>query len=207
MGISRRARRRLLLLAFAAIVAVALCAGQIIDHTDPLEPSDAIYVLGGSRITRALEASELYNAGLAHHIVISQGTREPAEYELEARGIHVAGEGETARNVLITRLGVPESAVELLPGTPDNTAQEAQMIVPLAQAGRWTRIIVIADCASTRRAGFILRRALGPGVTVMSHCARTDSYEPWLWWRRRGTFRETFYEFPKLIAYWCGLRG
>jgi uncharacterized SAM-binding protein YcdF (DUF218 family) len=205
--ISHRARRRLLLLALGAFVAAGVFAGQVIDHSDPLQPADAIFVLGGSRIARAFEARELLSAGLASHIVISAGGREAAEFELEAKGVHVASEGETARDILVSRLGVAESAVELLPGTPDNTAQEARMLAPLAAAAHWTRVIVLTDCSSTRRAGFVFRRTLGPGITVITRCARTDSYDPWLWWRTRAGFRQTFYELPKLLAYWCGLRG
>lgn len=121
--------------------------------------------------------------------------------ELAAKGIHVTTEGETARAVLVDHLGVPAAAVELLSDSPDNTAEEARDV-----RGRgWTRLIVITDCATTRRAGFAFRRILGPTVTVMARCARTDTYTPWTWWNSRASVRQTFYEFPKLVAYWAGL--
>jgi uncharacterized SAM-binding protein YcdF (DUF218 family) len=203
----RRARRLLVVLASAAAVAAFVFAGAIVDHPDPLAPADAIYVLGGSRIGRALEASELYAAGLAPRIVLSPGAQEPAEDELARRGIHVPTEGEIARDMLISRLGVPAAAVDLLPDEVDNTAQEAIVIHARVVANHWSGLIVITDCASTRRAGFIFRQLLGPGIRVVARCARTDRYSPWLWWRSRATFRATFYELPKLVAYWCGLRG
>jgi uncharacterized SAM-binding protein YcdF (DUF218 family) len=207
LSLRRRARRFLVVLALAVAGATFLSAGLIIDHSDPLAPADVIYVLGGSRISRALEASELYAAADAPRIVISQGAQEAAERQLAARGIHVPTEGEVARDILVSRLGVPSTAVELLPEAPDNTAQEARMIMGRVRESHWSRITLITDCATTRRAGFIFRRLLGPDVTIMARCARTDGYDPWLWWRSRGTFRETFYELPKLVAYWCGLRG
>ena len=196
----------LVVLALAIAGGTFLSAGLIIDHSDPLAPADVIYVLGGSRISRALEASELYTA-YAPRILISQGAAEAAEGQLAARGIHVPTEGEVARDILVSRLNVPSTAVELLPESPDNTAQEARMIAGRVRASHWSRIIVVTDCASTRRAGFIFRRILGPDVTIIARCARTDGYDPWLWWRSRSTFRETFYELPKLVAYWCGLKG
>jgi uncharacterized SAM-binding protein YcdF (DUF218 family) len=207
LSLRRRARRFLVVLALAIAGGTFLLAGLIIDHPDPLAPADAIYVLGGSRISRGLEASDLYAAAMAPRIIISQGAQEPAENQLAARGIHVPTEGEVARDILVGRLNVPPAAVEVLPDTPDNTAQEATMILGRVRAGHWSRLIVITDCASTRRAGFIFRRTLGPDVAITARCARTDKYDPWLWWRSRSSFRETFYEFPKLVAYWCGLRG
>jgi uncharacterized SAM-binding protein YcdF (DUF218 family) len=207
LSLRRRARRFLVVLALAVAGATFLLAGLIIDHTDPLAPADVIYVLGGSRISRALEAAELYGSAIAPRIIISQGAQEAAENQLAARGIRVPTEGDVARDILVSRLSVPPAAVEVLPDAPDNTAQEAAMILRRVRASHWTRLIVITDCASTRRAGFIFRRTLGPDVTVAARCARTDTYEPWLWWRSRATFRETFYELPKLVAYWCGLRG
>jgi uncharacterized SAM-binding protein YcdF (DUF218 family) len=203
----RRARRLLILLALGVVAAAFLLAGVIVDHSDTLAPADAIYILGGSRASRALEASELYAAGLAPHIVISQGSREPAEDELAKRNIHVPSEGEVARDLLVDHLAVPATAVALLPESLDNTAQEAAAFRRFNEGHHWTRLIAITDCAATRRAGFVLRRLLGPGVTVMARCSRTDGYEPWMWWDSRPTFRQTFYELPKLVAYWCGLRG
>jgi len=194
-------------LALALAAATFLLAGLIIDHPDPLAPADVIYVLGGSRISRALEASDLYASATAPQIIISQGAQESAENELAARGIHVPTEGEVARDILVGRLNVPAAAVEVLPDVPDNTAQEAAMILGRVRANHWSRIIVLTDCASTRRAGFIFRRTLGPDIAITARCARTDHYNPWLWWRSRSSFRETFYELPKLVAYWCGLRG
>lgn len=192
-----------MLLALAGAFALVLFAGVIVDRQDPLAPADAIYVLGGTRITRALEASELFHAGLAPRIVISNGGWEPAMTELAARGIHVTTEAESAREVLVDHLGVPAAAVELLPGSLDNTAAEARDVTDRG----WTRLIVITDCATTRRAGYAFRRIMGPRVTVMARCARTDTYTPWTWWNSRGSARQTFYEFPKLVAYWIGLGG
>ena len=76
MTFRRRVRRLFVLSALAVAAATFLLAGIIVDHPDPLAPADAVYVLGGSRISRALEASELLAAGLAPRILISQGARK-----------------------------------------------------------------------------------------------------------------------------------
>ena len=180
-------------------------AGRLLVSIDPLQKADAIFVLGGSRADRALEAVELYREGYAPLIVMSSGGTEPAQRLLESQGIHVPTEVETMRDVMVTRLGVPATAVHLLTKETDNTAAEASAIGAMAKAGRWTRLIAITDRSSTRRAGFALRRALGAGVAVVSRCSRYDTYDPALWWRHRASIRATIAELPKLISYWFGL--
>lgn len=205
----RRARWKLVVFALAALLlAVGLWrVGHIVVHVDPLQHADAIYVLGGSRVERALEARDLYKAGWAPRIVISQGGRENAEVFLESQGIHVETEGEVARDALVDRLGVPASAVTVLDAPVDNTAQESAVIRPHVLQNHWTSLIAVCDCASTRRVGFALRRALPPGITVIVRCSRHDGYDPDRWWSSRARIRETYYELPKLLMYWMGLKG
>jgi uncharacterized SAM-binding protein YcdF (DUF218 family) len=111
------------------------------------------------------------------------------------------------RDVLVTRLGVPATDVAVLPLGFDNTAQEADALVGVLANHPISRLIVITDCASTRRAGFAFRRVLGPAVTVIARCTRFDAYDPTWWWRYRAGWRETAVEAPKLVAYWLGLKG
>jgi len=97
--------------------------------------------------------------------------------------------------------------VTVLPGIVDNTAQEADAIKPLATAGHWRKLIVITERPASRRAGYAFRRVLGPSVKVIVTSNRNEDYDPARWWRYRWSIRLTFYEAPKLLAYWCGLRG
>ena len=180
--------------------------GRIIVAVDPIQRADAVYILGGSRVSRALEGRRLYHEGYAPLIVLSPGGHDPEEITLERQGIHVPNDADVAREVL-TKLGVPSDVIVILPGRIDNTAQEVDAIAPLAAARQWTRLIVITDKASTRRAGFAFRRVLGPRVAIIAACTRDDAYDPNRWWAARSSFRLTFYEAPKLFAYWLGLRG
>jgi uncharacterized SAM-binding protein YcdF (DUF218 family) len=181
--------------------------GRFLVVQDPLQKSDAIFVLGGSSIDRPLEALHLYREGYAPRILLSPDRRENGELALAREGVHVPTMPEVARDLFVAKLGVPASDIELLPGSVDNTAQESDAVRPSIVAGHWKRLIVITDCATTRRAGYAVRRALGSEVMVISRCSRYDSYNPDGWWKTRSDFRKTFYETPKLLAYWLGLRG
>ena len=107
----------------------------------------------------------------------------------------------------VRREEVPADAIETLPDELDNTAQEADAIATWARERHWTRLIVITDRASTRRAGFAMRRVLGSDTKVIMRGPRIDPFAPDAWWRSRRDVRAVLYETPKLLAYWCGLRG
>jgi len=183
-------------------------AGRILVRVDPIDPAtqaDAIYVLGGSRSDRWLEAAELYKAGAARHIVLSRGGTEPAERLLNARGITIPNDGDIGRGVMVAHLGVPESAVDVLPEPVDNTAHEAHAILERARRQGWSHIIIITSSSATHRAGYAFQRVLGDEVRVTVRSTRFDTYDPVWWWQTRSSFRQTFYEVPKLLAYWLGL--
>jgi uncharacterized SAM-binding protein YcdF (DUF218 family) len=119
----------------------------------------------------------------------------------------VPNDSELAQDLLVNQLEVPAAAVEILPRPVDNTAEEAEAIRALAERAGWTRLIVVTDRASTRRAGYAFRRVFGDRVKVMVTCNRDDPFDPGRWWAQRWSVRATFYEAPKLLAYWMGLRG
>jgi uncharacterized SAM-binding protein YcdF (DUF218 family) len=185
----------------------ALFAGRVVTREDPLQHADAIYVLGGSWVERWLEAADLYNEHYAPNIVISRGTVSSGERELARRGVTLPNEGEIGRRAMIDHLGIPATSVAVLTTDVDNTAQEAEAIKRVVADRHWQRLIVITDRASTRRAGFAMRRVLGPNVEIIMRAPRTDPFPPSGWWRRRADFRTVFYELPKLLAYWAGLKG
>lgn len=206
MSISRF--QRLFAITFvAAIVAALLGLGRMVTREDPLQKADAIYVLGGSWVQRWLEASDLYHEGYAPLIVISRGTIDDGEVELRRRGVPFPGPGELGRDAMVNHLRVPAAAVELLATDVDNTAQEAVAIQRIVADRHWRRLIVITDRASTRRAGFAMRRVLGSNVEVIMRGPRFDDFPPDAWWKTRAGFRTVFYEAPKLLAYWVGLKG
>lgn len=189
------------------IVAGMLGCGHVVTKEDPIKKADAIYVLGGSWIDRWLEGADLYAEGMAPHIVISNGTFDDGARELERRGIRFSTPGALSAAVMVEQMKIPKNAIDVIARSLDNTAQEALAIKTFVDANHWKSIIVITDRASTRRAGFAMRRVLGPDVDVIMRGARLDHFSPDGWWRKRATFRTVFYEFPKLIAYWFGLKG
>ncbi len=198
----------------AQIAAVALVlagvwllveGGRFLDHEDPLERADAIFVLAGTRLERPLEAIDLYKAGWAPLIILSPGRIEPAERVARARGARFPSDSSLIRDAMV-ELGVPRSAILADDGDVDNTASEANLVRALVIARHWHRVIIVTSKYHVRRAGFAFRRGLeGTGAQPIMRASRYDQSDPAHWWRRRGDVRFAGSEWEKLILYWCGL--
>lgn len=201
-------RRLLVFLAVgvaAAAVWGAVEGGRYLQHEDPLQKADALFVLAGTRLERPLEALDLYREGYAPVILLSPGTQEYAERVASARGISIHMEGELLRETLV-RAGVPASAIIIGDGPVDSTAGEAVMLKRIIAQRHWRSIIVITSKYHTRRTRFAMRRALeGTGVTIVVRASRYDTFDPAHWWRRRADVRNALWEWQKLIAYELGL--
>ena len=194
------------LLMVAAAVWLLAYGGRFLQHDDPLQPADAIFVLAGTRVERPLEAVDLYKEGWAPRIVLSPGRiEEPAERLLGARGIRVPSDSVRGRDVIL-KLGVPASAIVAVDGNVDNTAQEANLLHAMVTANHWHRVIVVTSKFHVRRAGFAFRRALvDTSTTVIMRASRYDPSDPAHWWRSRADVRFALSEWEKLILYWLGV--
>jgi uncharacterized SAM-binding protein YcdF (DUF218 family) len=179
--------------------------GRFLQHEDPLQPADAIFVLDGTRLERPLEAVDLYKAGWAPLIVLSPGRPEPAELQVRAQGVTFPRPAELVKNAMV-QLGVPAAAVVADPGSVDNTASEAELLRAMVIAHHWTRVIVITSKYHTRRAGFAFRRGLrGTGATPILRASRYDPFDPANWWHDRADVRQGGREWVALILYYLGL--
>lgn len=211
LPLPRSAIRRtiLALLALAALTSVWLLfyGGRYLQHEDPLQKADAIFVLAGTRAERPLEAVDLYKDGYAPIVVLSPGRPEASELLLRARGIRFPSEVELERDALV-QLGLPPAAILATSGYVDNTAQEANLLRAMVKTHGWHRVIIVTSKYHTRRAAFAFRRGLeGTGAQVVMRASRYDLSDPAWWWRYRSDFRFASSEWQKLIVYRLGLGG
>jgi uncharacterized SAM-binding protein YcdF (DUF218 family) len=207
----RTAVRRIVLVLFILAVVVAgwlmVYGGRYLQHEDPLQKGDAIFVLAGTRMERPLEAVDLYKEGWAPVVILSPGRPEPSEVMLRARGIVFPSDVELERDALV-QLGIPAGAVIATNGYVDNTAQEANLLRSMVLAHHWRRMIIVTSKYHTRRARFAFRRGLeGTGAEVVMRATRYDSSDPARWWRIRSDLRFAGSEWLKLVAYRLGLGG
>jgi uncharacterized SAM-binding protein YcdF (DUF218 family) len=179
-----------------------LRVGNWLVREDPLKPCTAIAVLSGAMPERALEAAEIYHAGLAPEVWLTQPS-EPKQ-TMATLGIPFDGEEEYNRRILLKH-GVPERAIRILQPTIVNTADEVEVIAATLERGHGVSVIVVTSKAHTRRVhGLWSRLAAGRGQIVV-RAAQTDSFDPNHWWRTTHDALDVVREVLGLLNVWAGL--
>jgi uncharacterized SAM-binding protein YcdF (DUF218 family) len=169
---------------------------------DSLERADAIVVLGGEVPFRAMEAAKIYHQGLAPTIWITQGALHEDDIELAHLGINRTPEYIYNEEVL-SRLGVPSTAVQVLPQAARNTAEEVQCIARTAAAGDIRKIILVTSNYHTRRVK-ILWHALTSGKVQATVRYCSDPSDPLHWWRSTSDAMAVSREFFGIVNAWAG---
>ena len=200
--LSRLAALAALLLLIAALAAPRLGAWLVVE--DPLQKADAIFVLGGTMFQRPLEAVDLYHEGWAPRMLLMRQIADDGEIELQRRGVPFQREIDVQVDVL-TRLGVPRPAIQIL-DQQNSTRDEADTLLAVTTANRWSRVIVVTSKQHTRRARLVMNRRLaGTGSQAIVRASRYDRADVDGWWRNRSTLRFTLFETQRLVAYWLRL--
>src|SRR5262245_29464203 len=105
----RGARRVLIVLAATALTAAVWAfaeGGRYMQHEEPLRHADAVFVLAGMQLERALEAADLYREGYAPLILLSPGLDEPGVSLVRKMGIYFPRPVDLVADALV-RLGIP----------------------------------------------------------------------------------------------------
>jgi uncharacterized SAM-binding protein YcdF (DUF218 family) len=113
--------------------------------SDPVTRSDVVAVLGGGLETRPFVAAELYRKGLVNKVLISQ---VPESRSTTIGGI--PGHSELNR-VLLVKLGVPETDIEMFGQGNRNTMDEALALRDWAEQRHVSQIIVPTEIFAARR--------------------------------------------------------
>ncbi len=189
-----------LLVCFAVLIFLRL--GHWLVREDPLGKSTAIVVLSGGMPERALQAAEIYRAGYAPEIWLTQPT-EPKR-TMAKLGVSFEGEEENSRRVLLHE-GVPGNAIHILAPTIVNTADEMEVISnSLKQAKGWTAIVVTSK-AHTRRVRALWNHLEAGQGKIIVRAAETDSFDAAHWWRSTHDALDVVREVLGLFNVWAGL--
>ena len=213
-GLLQRARGCLVTLA-ATLAAVAVLGfvayqlraplltrvGGLLFHEDPLEPADAIVVLGGGRLDRVVEAADLFAAGYAPTVVLTRMREVPVIAELQARGFDVSTELELRLDYL-EAFGVPRDATTVLQRVVESTQAEAELVAEWAESRQIGRVIVVTSGAHTSRTRLVFDQVLrGRPTETLIRPSSTSGFEPATWWHGRTDRRDGLIELQKYAYY------
>jgi uncharacterized SAM-binding protein YcdF (DUF218 family) len=197
----RRAAFVLLLLLFG----LAFFAGRNLGHwlvrEDALDHADAIVVLSGGLPYRAQGAADVYNAGYAPEVWVS----DPAgpQQQLSELGIHFVGEEEYNKEILVHE-GVPEKNIVILPDEIINTEQEVEEIAREMRAQGKRTVIIVTSPEHTRRVR-ALWHSLAGDLKVIVRAAPSDPFDADHWWRNTPDSLAVMRESLGLLNLWSGL--
>ncbi len=168
-------------------------AANLLIVQDPLEPADAIVVLGDDNYAgdRATKAAELFHARWAPVVVGSGRYLRPyaSIADLMARDL--------------AEHGVPADAIIPFRNFASSTRGEAFAIRRLAREKRWRRLIVVTSNYHTRRTRYVFHDVIDPDIDVRVVPAYDEGFEPRIWWHSRGGRKTFFREWAAFaVAIW-----
>jgi len=190
----------LTVLAVAGIV-VFLTIGQWLVVQDSLVHADVIVILSGRLPDRALEAAQLYRAGYAEQVWISQPISPAAE--LKTMNIYFLGEDFYNEKVLLAR-GVPADAIQILEHPSANTEEEVREISETMRRNNFHTVIVVTSKAHTRRVRTIWHKLVGSEPRAIVRFAEDDPYDGAHWWHRTHDALDVVREIFGLLNAWGG---
>ncbi len=203
----------LLRTAVALLVVVLLCAAtyaarrplltgaaHLLTVHDRLRHADAIFMMGGDYDVRPEEVARIYKLGYAPRIVLVREKDSPA-----VRLGVVPNTSDAAVSVM-RRLGVPQSAIRVLPfpGGASSTDDESRAFREWAYNAKPSTIIAVTSAFHSRRSRWLLRRQLDRlNVTVLMDGVPDWEFDESNWWRDKRGLVAYITEYIKFIHDWA----
>jgi uncharacterized SAM-binding protein YcdF (DUF218 family) len=206
MNPARRLRPAVVMLAglvsLAGLAAAALpLPGLFLVVADPLERSDAIFVLEGGTPMRELEAAALYHRGFAPRIVLTLA-RDPLAPEVRQLAGLLEIQEQATR--VLEHARVPRTMVVRLGRMIENTEQELKVDYDFARAQGFRRVIFVTSPWHTRRVRIIWDRRVDRTVQALIEPTPYERFTPERWWKSRRYLEMTLHEIFGLANFYLG---
>lgn len=171
-------------------------AGAFLITGDPLEPGDAIVVLGGGAEQRVVEAVRLVHEGYGRWLIVTEpGEIEPGQ-----------GPGSQVFRWVAILEGISPDIILITEKIAGNTYQEAKAVLATMQKHQLKSIIVVTDPFHTKRTQIIFRSVFaGSDLTVRVHPVQGHWYRSPTWFFSIAGWENTLREYVKLIGFFTGL--
>jgi uncharacterized SAM-binding protein YcdF (DUF218 family) len=182
------------LFAFRKPILVEIAHLLVVD--DPLVQSDYIVVPGGDPNARPFLAAELYKKSLAPRIIVFEGKSD----RLIESGMAMT-EDKIYRKVMQEE-GVPDDAIERLPGVVDSTEDEAKSLSRFLTSQPNAKIIIATSAEHTRRTRWIFQKMLsGKAIEIRMAAAINPWYNETNWWQDDNGALAIAHEYLKFPYY------
>jgi hypothetical protein len=189
-----------IVLAAAAVLVVTRkpllrAAGHLLVSEDPLQPSDVAVMTFEAGRAGEIELARLYQDRLVPRVGVLLPAARETDRELRRRGISLGGP-----EVLLMKLGVPESAIELIPAAEGGTTDGTAALAAWWRSHPVARLTVVTSCDHSHRTRRALARRFGPSApALVMRCTQYDAFRADDWWRKRTTLRTGLVELEKIL--------
>ncbi|HEV2551853.1 MAG TPA: hypothetical protein VGU20_31370 [Stellaceae bacterium] len=163
--------------------------------SDQIAPADVVAVFGGGLEDRPFAAAYYYRKGLVRTVLLSNVHVGPAGH-LGAFPTHVVA----AREIL-SKLGVPESAVETFGNDLSNTHDEVLALRAWAEHAGARSIIVPTEIFPARRVRWMLHRVFSEDMTIRVVALDPLEYRRDDWWQHEEGIVSLQNEILKYLYY------
>lgn len=182
---------------------VLRAVGNYFVREQPLQRVQAIVVLSGHMPFRAMEAAGLYHQGWGTEVWLTRAIAPIEEAALARLGLEVLGEHHYNEKVLEV-LGVPQSAIRVLPEPIINTADEIRVIQHELERVGGDRVIIVTSKVHTRRVQATWSALVGGSPRAVVRYTRGDPSNPDAWWKNTQDVFAVTREILGMINLWAG---
>lgn len=173
-------------------------AGGILIVADPLEESDAAYVLSGGGIERLEEAALLYKNKDVNQVILTDTGITLPEY----------GDYTKIMRFEATRLGIPPGAILITEQVVTSTWEEAVAAKKTFKSRGIASAVIVTEPYHSLRTKLIFNRIFrGSDIIITIHPVRGHWYQSTNWWQTLAGWELTINEYFKLLAFFLGFRS
>ena len=178
-------------------------AGSSLSVSDPLQRADAIVVINGRVPYRAMKGADLYKQRLAPEVWLTMGNRNAAEVEMEKLDVHPTLEHVYSQAVL-EKLGVPATAIRIVPGRNNNTATEMKTIAGFARQQHVKRLILVTSSYHSRRVRSLWHQLTDNNPPAIVQYTDDEPFNAARWWTDTADSWTVSREWFGLLNAWLG---
>ncbi|HEY3839605.1 MAG TPA: ElyC/SanA/YdcF family protein [Bryobacteraceae bacterium] len=194
----------LILVALGLGLAALHNLGQWLEVDETLQHAAAIVVFGGGVPFRAMEAAGLYRDGWAREVWLTHTSPNDNDRAMDSLGIPFVREYEYSRQVL-EKLGVPPSAIRMVPDAVDNTEAEVRAVIHYEQAcGVQGPVILVSSKYHSRRIRVIWNAVVKDRRVAVVRYAAMEKFNAGRWWSTTTDATATCREGFGILNAWAG---
>ena len=165
------------------------------------QKSDLIVCLAGRNVERGLAAADAYQKKLASRIFMTREELPDGHESLREKGI-IYPESADLLTMILTKMGVPGSAILISDRPAKSTFDEAKIVKDLVKEKGFRSLILVTSPVHTRRAWLTYRKLFEKDdIRILVFPSPYSKFNPENWWKERKYVREVIIEYEKLIYY------